>query len=130
MSEFDIGVVQNNASYLGSLNSTDLTDIYKFNLTTAGAFNVSLSGLTDNADVFLLNSNNQIIQSSTLSGNLSETLSFQNLSAGIYSLQITSAAVPTDYLLGIQTPATSTVEIDPLTGNSFNQQLTPHSPKL
>ena len=70
MSEFDIGVVQNNA-YLGSLNITDLTDIYKFNLTTGGAFNVSLSGLTNNADLFLVNSNNQIIQSYTLSGNSS-----------------------------------------------------------
>jgi len=84
ISEFDIGVVQNNATYLGTLNSTDLTDIYKFNLTTAGAFNVSLSGLTDNTDLFLLKNNNQIIQSSTLSGNSSETLSFQNLNAGIY----------------------------------------------
>ncbi|MCT7951294.1 PPC domain-containing protein [Ancylothrix sp. C2] len=70
-------------------------------MTTGGAFNVSLSGLTDNADLFLLNSNNQIIQSST-SGNSSETLSFQNLSTGIYSLQITSSAGATDYLLGIQ----------------------------
>ena len=72
MSTFDIGSIIGSKNYSGFVNSTDPFDLYNFNVSRTGSFQLSLSGLSANADIQLLNSSGATIASSTRTGSLSE----------------------------------------------------------
>ncbi len=112
---FDIGNLTTtgiyNADQVG--NSIDRNDYYKFTLTGSSVFNLSLSGLSGDVNVWLiqdLNNNgvvdgqNELRASSTNSGNADETISNLSLTAGTYFVRIyspTMLAQATDYSLQI-----------------------------
>ncbi|MGA7932684.1 MAG: Ig-like domain-containing protein, partial [Kovacikia sp.] len=60
---------------------------YQFSLGTASNINLALTGLSANLDLRLLNSNGVVLQSSTLGGTASESIS-STLSAGTYYVQV------------------------------------------
>ncbi|MBW4471648.1 MAG: tandem-95 repeat protein, partial [Stenomitos rutilans HA7619-LM2] len=71
---------------VGSLNN----DYYQLNVGTPSAVNLTLAGLTANLDVQLVNSSNQVLQSSTLSGTSAETIT-STLAAGTYYVRVYAA---------------------------------------
>ncbi len=64
--------------------------IYQITLATAGPLNISLSGLTGDLDLFLLNNcnNNAVVAYSGNSGSYGEVISLGNLPAGTYQIVI------------------------------------------
>lgn len=112
------------ARNLGTLNATPLTitdavnnrdeqDFYDFTLNETSTFNLSLSGLTADADVYLIrdadnddeiDAGERIAASTRAAGD--ETITI-NLEAGNYIAQVSSAQGNTNYSLGVSaTPTT------------------------
>jgi len=54
MSDLDIGVLNSNQNYSGLVDPNDPFDLYKFSLNSPGKVGVSLSALTANADLEVL----------------------------------------------------------------------------
>ena len=82
MSTFDIGDFSGSQNYSGFVNSTDLFDLYKFNLSKTGSFTISLNNLTNNADLQVINSNGDILYNSNNSDINSEIISIDNFGGG------------------------------------------------
>lgn len=85
----NIGTLNNLQNFNDFVGNIDNTDFYKFNLTNKSTFNLTLSGLSDNADVELFNSSGSILQSSTQAGNTSENIN-TTLVAGTYYVRVKS----------------------------------------
>ncbi len=96
----DIGVlkseVTSSTDFIGHFNGLafDLDDYYKFTLAENSTVNLNLSGLSQDANLYLYlrslylrSSNGNLIQQSTLRNNVDENIS-QNLKAGSYYLQV------------------------------------------
>ncbi|MDM3847921.1 MAG: putative Ig domain-containing protein, partial [Aphanizomenon gracile PMC638.10] len=91
----DIGVlkseVTSSTDFIGHFNGLayDLDDYYKFTLAENSTVNLNLSGLSQDANLYLYlrSSNGNVIQQSTLPNNVDENIS-QNLKAGSYYLQV------------------------------------------
>ncbi|MBG1263756.1 beta strand repeat-containing protein [Nostoc commune] len=126
------GVAQNLGTLNGSISrsefvgSIDTNDYYKFNLNTASSFNLSLSGLSDNADVQLIRSNGQQIPITNQTGSTNETISNLSLSAGTYYIRIyPSGSAETFYNLDITVePQAQQLEINLGLGSSDPDNLT------
>jgi len=90
-----ITVGSSTTSYTDWVGSTDTNDYYSFSLANSSNFNLSLTGMTADGDVQLLNSSGSVIASSALGGTASESITSQ-LSAGTYYIrsQPTFADVP------------------------------------
>jgi hypothetical protein len=82
-----ITVGSSTTSYTDWVGSTDTNDYYRFTLANSGNFNLSLTGMTADADVQLLNSGGSLIASSTNGGTASESITSQ-LSAGTYYIRV------------------------------------------
>ena len=97
------------SSYTDYVGPTDTNDYYKFTTTGTTSFALSLTGLTADADVYLLNSTGGEVAHSYNSGTAPEAISVSNLAAGTYYVQVkpyNSAA--TDYTLDLSaTPVVS-----------------------
>jgi len=107
-------------TFTGSVSPLDTNDYYGFNLSNRSSFNMTLSGLGANADVELLNSGGEVLQTSAQLGTSSESL-FTSLDAGSYYIKVYSGAeTTTDYSLNLSaTPSqdvTSLQNRDSLTG--------------
>lgn len=125
-----------NALNLGTLNGSisrsdfvgniDTNDYYKFNVNTTSSFNLTLSGLSDNADVRLFNSVNTQIAISSQTGNSNESISNFTLNAGTYSIRIyPTGSAETFYDLNITAqPEIRQLEINPGSGSSDPDNLT------
>lgn len=112
-SAFDIGTVGNATGiYTDRVGgNADRNDYYKFTLGAPTTFNLSLTGLTGNADVWLIRDNNnngfvdsqaEIIASSVNLGTANEQISNLSLLAGTYFLRIFSpTGETTEYSLNI-----------------------------
>lgn len=107
-----VGVTSDN-----SIRDTD--DFYRFNLTNSSQLNLSLSGLSGNADVQLLDNAGKLIQASTNSGTNGETIARQ-LDAGNYFIRVvpvlstTNVWSNTEYTLNISATPTD------FAGNTIN----------
>ncbi|MBD2599704.1 MAG: S8 family serine peptidase [Microcystis sp. M20BS1] len=82
-----ITVGSSTTSYTDWVGSTDTNDYYRFTLANSSNFNLSLTGMTADADVRLLNSSGSFIASSTNGGTASESITRQ-LSAGTYYIRV------------------------------------------
>jgi hypothetical protein len=82
-----ITVGSSTTSYTDWVGSTDTNDYYRFTLANSGNFNLSLTGMTADADVQLLNSGGSLIASSANGGTTSESITGQ-LSAGTYYIRV------------------------------------------
>lgn len=74
-------------SWSDRVDSTDANDYYRFELAARATFNLSLSGLSADADVQLLNSSGAQLARSQNSGSSSEAIT-QSLAAGTYYVRV------------------------------------------
>ncbi|MCW5316351.1 pre-peptidase [Nostoc sp. KVJ3] len=97
----NIGTLNGSQTFNDFVGNIDTYDYYTFKSTTNGVFNLTLSGLIDNADVQLLDSNANAIQTSAQSGNSNETIN-ANLGVGTYYVRVyTSGLANTFYTLNL-----------------------------
>ena len=91
-----------------AVSDADPNDYYRFTINTNSQFNLTLTGLENDADVFLIRDANNngrvdssdILASSTAVGNVSEAIA-QILSAGTYFVQVTQFQGDTPYQLSL-----------------------------
>ncbi|WP_353671868.1 S8 family serine peptidase [Synechocystis sp. LKSZ1] len=88
----------NFSDYVGA---EDTNDYYRFSLSKTSDFNLSLSGLVSDADVQLLDSNGNSLQTAQARGTGTESIT-QQLSAGTYYIRVYPYSNSnTDYILGL-----------------------------
>ncbi len=83
----NIGTLNGSRNFNDFVGTIDTNDYYKFNLTNKSTFNLTLSGLSDNADVELLNNSGGTIQISSLTVNANENIN-TTLAAGTYYVRV------------------------------------------
>lgn len=88
---FDYGQFGNNVSryWNESVSSSDTNDYYNFYLSEASTVNLSLTGMSADADLRLLDSSGNFIQGSFNTGSTNDSLS-QFLQAGNYNILVSS----------------------------------------
>jgi hypothetical protein len=104
----DITIGATPASYSDFVGSTDSNDYYRFSLGTTSNFSLSLTGLSADADVSLLDSNGGLITSSTNGSNISESITGQ-LSAGTYYVLVYPYSGSTNYNLTLSATTATVV---------------------
>ena len=108
------------ASVTGAVGFGDSADVYKLTMASAGTLTLGLTGLSGNANMFLLNSYGSILKYSMNTGSADEAINNAALQAGTYYIKIAPGAGVngTDYTL---TDAVSYFDGDTkdLAGNSF-----------
>jgi len=77
-------------SLTGSLFAADRQDWYQVNAGAGSAMTVGLSGLVEDLDLEILNSNGKVVRSSSSGGVTGEQISLQNLAAGEYFIRVFS----------------------------------------
>lgn len=117
MTELNIGALKGSTSYSGSVDSTNISDLYNFNINSPGSFQFSIDSLSGNADVFLLNSNGETLYSSSNAGTSAETISADSLVAGDYTLKVLQISGDIKYTLNlVPTTTQKSSDADTLTG--------------
>jgi len=109
-----LNVTSDTQSLQNWVGRSDTNDFYSFNLSGRSSFNLSLSGLTANADVQLIkdaNSNgqvdtNEIIAGSYQTGRKAELIQ-TTLDSGNYFIKVYSAGGSTNYNLGVSAKPTT-----------------------
>ncbi len=97
----ELNITPNLQSFSDSLSPLDTSDYYSFSLGSRSSFNLSLNGLSANADAELLNSNGEVLQTLAQLGTNSESL-FTTLNAGSYYIKVYSGVeATTDYNLNL-----------------------------
>jgi trimeric autotransporter adhesin len=112
----NVGALNGAGSYVGQVSGLDNEDWFQFTLGASTGVSLSLTGLTGNADLQLLNSTGGIIATSALTGTVNESLS-QTLAAGTYFAKVyTTGNVRSEYSLGLN-----------ISGAKIVQDLTPNT---
>lgn len=90
-------------------SSADLQDYFRFEVTTASALQINLSGLSQDIDIQLLDSAGRVIQTAGVSGNSIENMLTSTLAVGTYYLRVfaTGAQLTSNYDLTISTNTAS-----------------------
>ncbi len=119
----DVGLLNGTRTFSELVGRTDPRDYYRFNLNSPSSFNLTLDGLTADADVILYEdtNNNGLIDSgediytdSRRGGTNSESIS-RNLPSGNYFLVVRGDEANTSYNLQISaTPGVSPQSINPI----------------
>jgi hypothetical protein len=90
------------SSYTDYVGPADTIDYYKFITTGPTNLALSLTGLTGDADVYLLNSNGTEVAHSYNFGTAPEAISINNLATGAYYVQVRPyQTASTNYTLGL-----------------------------
>jgi len=97
----DIGLLQGEKDLREFVGSADTDDYYRFEIANPSEFSLSLSGLSADADVRLLDSSQSTIASGTWSGSRWESFSLSLLMDGIYYVRVNSESGNTDYKLSL-----------------------------
>lgn len=126
MAELNIGELTEGTSYTGSVGTTNIFDLYKFNITSPASFKFSIDGLSGNADIFLLDNSGATLYSSTNAGNAAETISADNLIAGDYTLKVLQISGDIKYTLNLAETNTQQTA-DTLTGAKSEDPLVANS---
>ena len=101
-----------------SVNSDDRVDLYRFRLGSEAAIKLSLTGLSADADLDLLDSTGLTLNSSKDMGKTDEGIA-QTLQAGVYYVRVNAfLGADTAYNLSLNAPGTA---IDP--GVSFDTEI-------
>ncbi|MEG3901459.1 DUF4114 domain-containing protein, partial [Microcoleus sp. B4-C5] len=128
MTELNIGALTGSTSYTGSVDTTNIFDLYKFNINSPGSFQLSIDSLSGNADVFLLNSSGATLYSSTNAGTSAETISVDSLLAGDYSVKVLQISGDIKYTLNLAPTSTQKPsDADTLTGAQLDSPLPSNS---
>ncbi|MFZ4640777.1 MAG: pre-peptidase C-terminal domain-containing protein [Nodosilinea sp.] len=118
----NIGTLSSTQTFSDFVGSADTNDYYLFNLAQASSFNLTLNGLSANADVQLLNSSGTVLQSSTNAGTAAESITSQSLTAGNYYVRVfpnSASTNNTNYSLAL----TATAVVPPNPVDWFGQNL-------
>jgi Bacterial pre-peptidase C-terminal domain len=107
----NVGTLTGAQSFSDWVGSADTNDYYKFNVGTQSNFSLSLTGLSANANVQLLNSSGTVISSSTAGGNTSESITRQ-LAAGSYYVRVYRSSGNTNYSLSLNATAVAPAPVD------------------
>lgn len=102
--EISVGDLNGDRLLSNAVGNTDTSDIYAFSLGFFEGVNISITGLTSDADIRLIQDSNnnrrvdagEVLRSSTLGGNASDTISNFDLS-GSYFLQVYQFSGNTSY---------------------------------
>ena len=125
----NIGILTNGEQTFSDwLGSIDGNDYYRFELLDDSSIDISLDGLTENANIALLDENGRRIARSTNSGTTTDAIALSDIAAGTYYLQVyqASSRVSTDYTVSLSaTPEAPTpfdvVSITPDAGSNKGQ---------
>ncbi|MBF2029872.1 MAG: PPC domain-containing protein [Oscillatoriales cyanobacterium C42_A2020_001] len=109
----NLGTLSGQRSWSDSLSLNDVDDLYRFSLNTTSDLQLTLTGLTSNADLFLIRDANNngvvdsgdVLQSSTLIGAGSEFISLAGLTAGNYFVGVRGYGNTTNYTLNLTADA-------------------------
>ncbi|GET40974.1 PPC domain-containing protein [Microseira wollei] len=112
MSIFDIGSMSSSQNYSGLIGGANPFDLYNFSVKESGSFSLSLNGLSDNADVQLLNSSGEVLYISAALGMSAEAIALNNLATGNYAVRVLQVGGSTNYNLNLAAKG----KVDPLTG--------------
>ncbi|MFN3188880.1 MAG: S8 family serine peptidase [Aureliella sp.] len=129
----NLGVIVGQQTLPGSLSYFDRLDVFRFDVQTESATNLSLTGMWGDADLLLADSNGRIFASSTNSGNSNESLSADLLPGAYYVAAQARSFWGTSYRLNFDvTAATPPAEsVPPNTSPTADQPpgaSTPSSP--
>lgn len=104
-SAFDLGNPTEAATVLsGNVSNFDTIDTYRFTISSNSNINLSLTGLSNNADLKLLDSNGFQIGASTKLSTSDELINFSGRPAGTYYAQVNSVnGANANYTLGLST---------------------------
>ncbi|MEG4839613.1 DUF4114 domain-containing protein, partial [Microcoleus sp. B9-D4] len=128
MTELNIGALTDGKTYTGSVDTTNIFDLYKFNINSPGSFKFTIDGLSGNADIFLLNSSGAPLYSSTNAGTSAETISVDSLLAGDYSVKVLQISGDIKYTLNLAPTSTQkSSDADTLTGAQSDSPLPSNS---
>jgi len=84
----DLGPLNGTTTIQDVVSSGDANDYYRFNIGPNSNFNLSLNGLTSDADVQILNSAGVVVASSTAGGTNAEQINLSNLAPGSYFARV------------------------------------------
>lgn len=105
---YELGLIGEDLLIQQGVGGTDEGDAYSFSVNTAGEYSFSLDSLTADADLFIYDGQGNLIDSSMLANDSSESLTL-DLAQGDYYIYVESYdGVATDYSLLIDAPGTST----------------------
>jgi serine protease len=103
----NIGSLSRTQWFSDFVDSADPADYYRFSLSNTSNFSLNLSGLSADADVYLLRDANgngaidlgEILAASITAGNRSEAITFNHLAAGNYAVLVNQFSGATNYSL-------------------------------
>ena len=96
---YNVGELNSVQSFQDFVGTGDRRDFYRFSLSGESRFDLNLTGLSDDADIYLLNENGRTINRSLSWGSTSESIS-QDLDAGTYYVRVKGyGSSSTDYTL-------------------------------
>jgi Bacterial pre-peptidase C-terminal domain len=109
----DLGTLNGNLTLNDFVGNSDPSDFYTFQTTTTSDFQLSLTGLSADADVYLIQDSNfngivdanDFVVFSALSGTTSETIDVFGLDAGRYFVEVSQWSGNTNYTLSMTTDA-------------------------
>ncbi|MBD2103740.1 pre-peptidase C-terminal domain-containing protein [Leptolyngbya sp. FACHB-261] len=114
--EVNVGALSGTRTFADSVGSSDTADTYRFSLGTSSNFNLSMRGLSADADVRLIRDGNSngIIDSgeevirAARGGSADESINLRSLTAGSYIAQVYQYSGNTNYSLDMSTTAAYT----------------------
>ncbi len=107
----NVGSLNGTQSFSDWVGRTDVNDYYRFDLSQASSFTVTLNGLAADADLQLLTSTGSVLASSTQGGTRAESIS-RSLGAGTYFARVFRYKGNTNYNLALTATATATAPAD------------------
>lgn len=111
---YNVGSLSSPVSLSDSVSSTDRDDYFSFTVSNNATFNLTLNGMTADADVQLINAAGTVLKSSTNPSNQSESIS-SSLTAGTYYIRVYQYSGTTNYNLTLSATGTSSA-----TATGFN----------
>ncbi|MGB3786540.1 MAG: S8 family serine peptidase [Phormidesmis sp.] len=114
----NIGILRGDRTFQDFIGSNDTNDYYRFDLDQKSDFQLALAGLSADAEVELLSSSGQVIESSTGPGTSTETIA-RSLNAGSYYVRVYPYSGSTNYTLDLS----ATAARPDLAGNSLGTAL-------
>jgi hypothetical protein len=97
----NVGTLSSTYTTTNFVGSSDTQDYYRFNLAYGGNLNLSLTGLSADADVQILDSLGNFVASSVRGGAANETINLSGLAAGNYFVRVYQFSGDTNYTLGL-----------------------------
>lgn len=95
-----VGSQEGNRSYVGSIGGGKAEQLYKLRLNRSSSIGLSMTGLTANANLELLNGDGKVLNRSAQKGHLNESIA-QTVNRGIYYVRVSRQQGKTNYRLNL-----------------------------